>query len=123
KSHLKKFENQRRESLKSRSAGSIYRIKLDNTHPYTYGLGPEWFIIKRSNGYPFLSKGNNIGYITEKEPVEGFAGSKFIDDIANTLVIGSEKIGKGEVIYITDSPYYRAFWKSGRILLGNIAFR
>jgi len=122
-SHLKKFENQRRESLNSRSASSIYRVKLDNTHPYVYGLGTEWFTIKRSDGYPFLSKGNNIAYITESEPVAGFAGTKFIKNIQNTIVIGSERVGRGEIIYIADDPYYRAFWKSGRVILGNIAFR
>ncbi len=122
-SHLKKFENQRRERLNSRSASSVYRVRLDNTHPYVYGLGTEWFIIKRSDGYPYLSKGNNIAYITEGEPVAGFAGTKFIKNIKNTLVIGSEQIGRGEIIYITDDPYFRAFWKSGRLILGNIAFR
>jgi hypothetical protein len=120
---LKKFENQRRESLNSRSASSIYRVKLDDTHPYVYGLGNQWFIIKRSDGLPYLEKGNNIAYITEKEPVSGFAGSKFIKKIDNTLVIGSERIGRGEVVYISDDPYYRAFWKSGRVILGNTAFR
>jgi hypothetical protein len=120
---LKKFENQRRESLNSRSASSIYRVKLDNTHPYVYGLGSEWFIIKSSDGLPYLENGSNIAYITENEPVSGFAGSKFIEKIGNTLVIGSERIGRGEVIYISDDPYYRAFWKSGRLILGNIAFR
>ena len=120
---LKKYENQRREGLKNRSASSIYRVKLDNTHPYTYGLGSEWFIIKRSQGYPYLSSGNNIAYITDSEPVSGFAGKEFIKNIGNTLVIGSERIGRGEVVYISDDPYYRAFWKSGRVLLGNLAFR
>ncbi len=120
---LKKFENQRRESLNSRSASSIYRVKLDDTHPYVYGLGTEWFIIKRSDGMPYLENGNNIAYITEDEPVSGFAGSKFIKNIGNTLVIGSERVGQGEVVYLSDDPYYRAFWKSGRIILGNIAFR
>lgn len=120
---LKKYENQRREGLKSRSASSIYRVKIDNTHPYTYGMGAEWFIIKRNQGYPYLSSGNNIAYITDNEPVSGFAGKEFIENIGNTLVIGSERIGRGEVVYITDDPYYRAFWKSGRVLLGNLAFR
>lgn len=120
---LKKYENQRRESLNRRSASSIYRVKLDNTHPYVYGLGTEWFIIKRSNGLPYLENGNNIAYITDNEPVSGFAGSKFIEEIGNTLVVGSERIGRGEVVYISDSPYYRAFWKSGRVIIANTALR
>jgi hypothetical protein len=122
---LKKFEleNERRYSLSERSAGSIYKVKLDDTHPYAFGMGQEWFIMKRTQGYPYLASGDNIGYILDKEPIAGFAGFKFKNKIKNTLVIGSEKIGSGEVIYITDDPYFRAFWKSGRVLLGNAVLR
>ena len=122
---LKKFEieNERRYMLSERSAGSIYRVKLDDTHPYAFGMGKEWFIMKRSPGYPFLTAGSNIGYIVDKDPVSGFAGFKFKEKIKNTLVIGSEKIGSGEVIYITDDPYFRAFWATGRVLLGNMILR
>ena len=122
---LKKYEyeNERRYTLSDRSAGSIYKVKLDDTHPYSFGIGNEWFIMKRTAGYPFLTKGYNIGYILDKEPVSGFAGFKYKDKIKNTLVIGSEKIGSGEVIYISDNPYFRAFWKSGRVLIGNSVLR
>jgi hypothetical protein len=120
---LRKFESERRYTLSERSASSIYKVKLDDTNPYAFGMGKEWFIMKRSSGYPFLSTGNNIGYILDKEPVSGFAGFKYKDKIKNTIVIGSERIGSGEVIYITDDPYFRAFWKSGRLLLGNIVLR
>jgi hypothetical protein len=122
---LKKFEieNERRYALSERSAGSIYKVKLDETHPFSFGLGKEWFIMKRTPGIPYLTTGSNIGYILDKEPVSGFAGFKFKDKIKNTLVIGTEKIGSGDVVYITDDPYFRAFWKSGRVLLGNLILR
>lgn len=122
---LKKFEieNERRYTLSERSAGSIYKVYLDDTHPYAFGMGKEWFLMKRTAGYPFLATGSNIGYILDKEPVAGFAGFKYKDKIKNTLVIGAENIGKGEVIYIADNPYFRGFWKSGRILLGNMILR
>ena len=122
---LKKYsyEVERRYSLSDRSAGSIYKVKLDDTHPYAFGLGKDWYILKRSAGYPFLATGSNIGYILEKDPVSGFAGFKYKDKIKNTLVIGSEHIGSGEVIYITEDPYFRGFWKSGRVLLGNMILR
>jgi hypothetical protein len=122
---LKRFEYdiERRYALSERSAGGIYKVKLDDTHPYAFGLDKEWFIMKRTAGYPYLTTGNNIGYILDKEPVSGFAGFKYKDKIKNTLVIGTEKLGSGEVIYITDNPYFRAFWKSGRVLLGNAILR
>jgi hypothetical protein len=122
---LKKYEYtiDRRYSLTDKSTGSISKVKLDDTHPYAFGMGKEWFIIKRTEGIPYLATGNNIGYITEKDPVAGFSGHKFRDKIKNTLVIGSENLGKGEIVYVTDDPYFRAFWKSGRILLGNMVLR
>lgn len=120
---LRKFGDERRYLISERSAGSIYRVKVDDTNPYAFGLGKEWFIMKRSAGYPFLQSGYNIGYITEKEPVAGFAGFKFKDKIRYTIVAGSENLGSGEIIYITDNPYFRAFWKSGRVLLANTIFR
>ncbi len=122
---LKKYEyeNERRYTMSERSAGGIYRVKLDDTNPYAFGLGKQWFIMKRSAAYPFLATGSNIGYILDKEPVSGFAGFKYKAKIKNTLVLGTEKIGSGEVIYITDNPYFRGFWKSGRVLLGNVILR
>ncbi len=120
---LKKFEDERRYMLSERSAGSIYKVTVDTTNPFGFGLGREWFLMKRTKPYPFLTTGNNIGYILDNKPVSGFAGYKFQKQIRNTLVIGSERIGKGEVIYITDDPYFRAFWKSGRVLLWNVVFR
>jgi hypothetical protein len=122
---LKKYEyeNEGRYRLSDRSEGSIYKAKLDDTHPYAFGIGKEWYTIKRSPGYPFLDKGSNIVYILDKDPVTGFAGYKFKEKVKNTIVIGSETIGEGQVIYITDDPYFRGFWKSGRVLLGNMILR
>ena len=120
---LKSYESSRRESIKSRAAYAIYNVKLDETHPMTYGLGNQWFIMKRTDIYPFIAEGNNIGYILESEPVSGFAGSKFQEKVKNTLVVGSEKIGRGEVIYLPDNPYFRGYWKSGRVILGNTILR
>ena len=120
---LTRFDDQRRISATERSAGAIFRVKLDDTHPYASGMGKEWFIMKRNVGFPFLEKANNIGYITDDKPVAGFSGYKFNKKVKNTDVIASERIGKGEVIYISDDPYFRAYWKSGRVLLGNILLR
>ena len=120
---LRRFEDQRRISATERSAGAIFRVRLDDTHPFAFGMGKEWFLMKRNEGLPFLEKGNNIGYITDNTPVSGFAGYKFLQKIKNTGVIVSEDIGKGTVVYLSDDPYFRAYWKSGRVLLGNLVLR
>jgi hypothetical protein len=120
---LKKFGDEKRHLLSESSAGSIYKVTVDTTNPFGFGLGREWFLMKDTLTCPFLSGGDNIGYILDNKPVSGFAGYKFQKKIKNTLVIGSETIGKGKAVYITDDPYFRAFWKSGRALLWNVVFR
>ena len=70
-----------------------------------------------------LSRRMRVGGGTGATPVSGFAGYKFREKAANTLIVGSESIGRGEVVYLADDPYTKAFWKSGRVLLGNILFR
>jgi hypothetical protein len=120
---LKRYDDQRRNSAAERSAGAIFRVKLDDTHPYAFGMGKEWFLMKRNEGLPFLEKGFNIGYVTDSNPVAGFAGYKYRQKVRNTGVIASETVGKGTVVYISEDPYFRAYWKSGRVLLGNIILR
>ncbi len=120
---LVRYEDQRRVAATARSAGAIYRVKLDETHPYAFGMGKEWFLMKRNEGLPYLEKGSNIGYIADDDPVAGFAGYKFRSKVKNTGVIASENIGRGAVVYLSDDPYFRAYWKSGRVLLGNLLLR
>lgn len=120
---LQRYEDRRRLSVTGRSAGAIFRVHLDDSHPFAFGMGKEWFVMKRNEGLPFLEKGNNIGYITDNIPVSGFAGYKFLKKVKNTGIIASETIGKGTVVYISEDPYFRAYWKSGQVLLGNIILR
>ncbi len=120
---IRVYENQRRIMAAERSAGAIFRVRIDETHPFAFGMGREWFMMKRNEGLPFLEKGDNIGFITDNKPVAGFAGYKFQKKVTNTGVIVSEKIGKGTVVYLSDDPYFRAYWKSGRVLLGNLILR
>jgi len=120
---LKRYEDQRRHSATERSAGAIFRVLLDDSHPFAFGMGKEWFLMKRNEGLPFLEKGSNIGYIRDAGPVAGFAGHRYLQKIKNTGVIASETIGKGTVVYISEDPYFRAYWKSGKVLLGNILLR
>lgn len=120
---LRRYEDERRISVSERSAGAIYRVHLDDSHPFVSGMGKEWFLMKRNEGLPFLDKGNNIGYVTDNDPVAGFAGYKFRQKAKNTGVIASERIGRGTVVYISEDPYFRGYWKSGRVLLGNVILR
>lgn len=123
-SRMGRYEDQERSYLSNTIAGSIYRINLDVTHPLSYGFGDHTFIIKRNREtYPFLTdSGQNIGIYTSGSHIMGFAGARIKQKVANSLAIGEEKIGTGKIIYMTDTPIFRAFWHSGKLLMGNAIF-
>jgi hypothetical protein len=50
------YENEKRYNLSDRSVVSIYKVKLDDTHPYSFGMGKEWFIMKCTAGYLFSDR-------------------------------------------------------------------
>lgn len=121
---LKRYEDRRRSFLTNSVQGSIFKIKLDDSHPLAFGLGNQTHIIKNNSTiYPYLSnRGWNVGTFQEDGYVSGFTGAKFKERIPNSLAIGVENMGSGTIIYFTDSPVFRAFWHTGKLLLGNAVF-
>ncbi|MEO0472001.1 MAG: M14 family zinc carboxypeptidase [Bacteroidota bacterium] len=121
---LKRFENREREQLSNFVAGSIYEVNLDDSHPLAYGHGKQTFLIKRnSTAYPYLPAGSwNVGSYRAAGPVSGFTGAKLRNKLKESLAIGVESKGKGQIIYFVDSPIFRQFWHSGKLLMGNAVF-
>lgn len=106
------------------SASSIYRLSLDNSHPFSYGIGSEIFLSKRNSAvFPYLPEtAYNVGYFKPDAHVSGFVGAKLKKELENTLGIGQEAVGRGSIIYLTDSPVYRSFFHGGKLLFGNMIF-
>ncbi len=118
------YNELRTEDLKERTSGSIYRVTLDESSPLAYGIGENWFVQKRnSTVYPYLPRGSwNVGTLRDNSYVSGYVGEKLREEFLHSLVIGNENLGRGDIIYITDSPLFRGYWHSGRMLFGNMLF-
>ncbi|MEO0585283.1 MAG: M14 metallopeptidase family protein [Bacteroidota bacterium] len=112
-----------RKSLVNYTAGSIYEVQLDPTHPLAFGIGEKLHIMKRnSTPYPLLTQGLNLGKLSSGDPVSGFVGAQLQKRLKNTFVFASERVGRGQVIYMTDSPIFRGFWHGGYLLMANAIF-
>ncbi|MEL6732838.1 MAG: M14 metallopeptidase family protein [Bacteroidota bacterium] len=112
-----------RKSLVNYTAGSIYEVQLDPTHPLAFGIGDKLHIMKRnSTPYPLLTQGLNLGKLSSGDPVSGFVGAQLQKRLKNTFVFASERVGRGQVIYMTDSPIFRGFWHGGYLLMANAIF-
>lgn len=121
---LASYGQQGREEVSRSVPGSVFAVKLDPTHPLAYGLGERYYALKhRSAAYPYLqSSGWNVGVYPQGTPLSGFAGHEVQSEIDRSLAIGIEPLGQGEVVYLVDSPCYRAFWQGGKLLLANALF-
>ena len=120
---LKFYANAEREFVSNETPGSIYKLTMDNTNPLAFGYGKNYFsLVLESSDYQYLSDGWNVGVIKEKANVAGFVGSKAQEKLKNSLIFGTQDLGKGQVIYMANDPLFRGFWQNGKLLFGNAVF-
>ncbi|QQX75646.1 MULTISPECIES: M14 family metallopeptidase [Aequorivita] len=111
------------ESTKEFITGSIYKVKLDNTHPLAFGYGDTYYSLKLgSDSYKFLNEGFNVGYIKDPESVSGFSGETAKAKLKNSIVFAEAKKGRGSVVYMVDDVSFRSFWQNGKLFLANAVF-
>lgn len=121
---FKKFGDQQREDASDSSPGSMFQVTMDPTHPLAFGCNEEYFtIVRDAYERDYLKEGWNVGYFTENNYKAGFVGNKMTDKLKNTLIMGVQEMGRGEVVYLMDDPVFRAMLYNGKILFSNAVFR
>jgi hypothetical protein len=121
--NLKAFGDRDRSDLHEAVQGSIYRVTLDATHPLAFGYDDTYFaLLRNASNLQFLRKGWNVGVLKKDTYTAGFAGSEARKKMEDTFMFGVQEMGKGQVIYIADSPLFRGFWHNGKLLFGNAVF-
>ncbi len=121
---VRPYDSSERERIKSAITGTIFKVKVDATHPLAYGYGDTYFTLKLGDdAYEYLDSGNVV-YLEEgqNKPVSGFAGSKAQEKIAKTLIFGVENHDKGSIVYLIDNPLFRGFWENGKLFFANALF-
>jgi hypothetical protein len=121
---FKKYGEQQREEASDSSPGSMYQVSMDRTHPLAFGCGDEYFtIVRDAYERDYLKDGWNVAYLKEDNYKAGFVGIKMAGKLKNTLIIGTQEMGRGQVIYLMDDPVFRAMLEKGKVLFGNAVFR
>lgn len=112
------------ESTKDMITGSIFKVKLDNTHPLAFGYDDTYYSMKLGNkSYKFLEDGYNVGYIEGAAVnVSGFTGELAKASLKNSIVFAQAKKGSGSVVYMVDDVSFRSFWQNGKLFLANAVF-
>ncbi len=117
------YDQRERESVKDFITGSIFKTKVDDSHPMAFGYNNTYFSLKLgSNSYTLLQKGYNVAYMESPQPVSGFSGADALEGLNNSLVFGEARIGNGSIIYMVDNPLFRSFWENGKLFFVNAIF-
>jgi len=117
------FKDKDKDDYENTIPGAIYRITLDASHPFAYGIGKSYYTLKTDRKiYEPLTKGWNIGQLNDKSLMAGVVGKKVREDLKTGLLIGVQNSGRGSIVYLANDPLFRNFWENGKTLFGNIIF-
>ena len=120
---LRVYGERERQRAASGTPGSIHAARVDASHPLGFGLTEPYFTLKRSDdAFAYLEDGWNVATLATGTPVSGFMGHKAQEEIAETLVFGTESMGRGTVVYFVDDPLFRGFWYGGQMAFANAVF-
>jgi hypothetical protein len=121
---LSAYDERERRDISNYISGSIFKLRLDNTHPLGLGYPDHYFTLKRGNSrYSYLKEGGNVATLASAEDlVSGFAGAEIQKQLPNSLIFGVEEMGEGSIVYLVDNPLFRAFWQNGKLLFSNALF-
>lgn len=117
------YADRERRSASGRVVGAFYAAAIDRTHPLGYGLPASVPMLRRTATVAKrLDGGWNVGVISDGRPMSGFAGFRTDERLDESLALGVEDMGRGEVIYIMDDPLFRGMWYTGAQVFGNAVF-
>ena len=124
KANLTPYADRERKSVANFITGSIFKSKVDVTHPLGFGYDKEYYTLKLgATSYEYLKNGNNVVYLDKNtKNVSGYAGSYAVKNVPKSLLFGEEKIGRGSIVYIVDNPLFRSFWENGKLFVANAVF-
>ena len=124
KANLTPYADRERKRVQNLITGSIFKSKVDATHPLAFGYTDEYFSLKLgATSYQYLQNGSNVAYFDETaKNISGYAGSKAVKQVPKSLLFGEERMGRGSVVYMVDNPLFRSFWDNGKLFVANAVF-
>jgi hypothetical protein len=117
------YSDLERSEISYMTTGSIFEVKLDPSHPLSFGIERYYTLKLDEKAYNLLSNQYNPFTLGSKaQPLAGFIGHKAINNQSHSLVFGLESKGRGKLVYFVDNVLFRGFWYSGKLVFSNALF-
>ncbi|MEA1887193.1 MAG: M14 family metallopeptidase [Bacteroidota bacterium] len=108
-----------------RIPGSIFQVRIDNTHPLFYGYDDETIPVFKS-GSDAVKKSDNVfanpAVYTEDPLLSGYSSDENIERIVGSAFCTSHSAGRGTIISIYDNTNFRAIWFGTSKIFMNAVF-
>lgn len=121
----KKYDDLDKDQGAQAIGGSIFKTRIDLSHPLCYGYPDEEVCIFKDGKYFFERSKNpyNNPVVYEKEPlVSGYISRINYEKIKNASAVVVSSIGRGKTICFSDDPNFRDFWFGTNRLFFNALF-
>lgn len=104
--------------------GSIFRARLDRTHPVAFGLGEEIALFRTNEIALELSAnpGANVAIYSDDPLLSGYSPESKVEILKGTPAVVARKVGSGAIVLFLDDPNFRAFWYGTNSLFLNAVF-
>ncbi len=121
---LKEYQRRERDAISGYTPGSIWKVKMDNSHPLAFGYPDFYYTLKMDDIiFEFIKEGGwNVGVIKKENQVSGFVGAGLQPKLKDGLLFGVYEMGGGSISYITDNVMFRQFWENGKLMFCNAVF-
>ncbi len=107
-----------------RIGGSIFRAKLDVTHPLAFGYDDEVAVFRSGESFyePSETPGTNVAIYADEPLISGYISDQLLPKARGAASIVADRLGSGRAIAIHDNPNFRAFWYGTNGLFLNAVF-
>ncbi|MBS1925635.1 MAG: zinc carboxypeptidase [Bacteroidetes bacterium] len=121
---LQKYNLRERDAVSGFTPGAIFNVELDNSNPLAFGYPGNYYTLKMdSKVYEFIKEeGWNVGVLKKDNQLAGYVGSKLSPLLKDGLLFGTQRLGKGTVVYLADNILFRNFWENGKLMFCNAVF-
>jgi hypothetical protein len=105
--------------------GTIFKTKIDRSHPLFYGYNQDYLMWMHSGTRFFYNESNpssTPARYTADYQVSGYVPKNFDMQVNGSAVVACNSKGMGRVIAFFDSPLFRGYWYSGMKCFNNALF-
>jgi len=105
------FEKEENDRL-YRVPGTIFKTKLDTTHPLGYGMPGEVYVLRGDSPSLVLTDaGHNAArYVEEPGGASGYVRADRARKIADSAYLMEFRVGRGRAVLFTENLTFRRFW-------------